>query len=317
MKIIFAGTPEFAATALASLLAAGHDIVAVYTQPDRPAGRGRKLRASPVKVLAQQAGIDVFQPVTLKDDSVVEQLKLHQADIMVVVAYGLILPPSVLDVPRLGCVNIHASLLPRWRGAAPIQRAILAGDVETGITIIQMDQGLDTGAILHRLTCEINETETGVSLHDKLAKLGGRAINEALEKIANKTLAAEPQEERLACYAQKLTKAEAWIDWRLSAIEIDRKIRAFNAWPVARSYWQGQMMMVWQAKALTGQRDSQAVPGQVVAVSDQGIDVAVAGGVVRLEKLQFSGGKPLFIKDVIKSKSILVGDVLGEPLPDA
>ncbi len=317
MKIIFAGTPEFAATALVSLLAVEHEIVAVYTQPDRPAGRGRKLRASPVKVLAQQAGIDVFQPMTLKDDSVVERLKSHQADIMVVVAYGLILPARVLKVPRLGCVNIHASLLPRWRGAAPIQRAILAGDIETGITIIQMDQGLDTGGMLHRLTCEISETETGASLHDKLAKLGGQAINEALEKIEKRTILAEPQEERRACYAQKLSKDEAWIDWRLSAIEIDRKIRAFNAWPVARSYWKGQMMMVWQAKVLAEDGESQAEPGQVVAVSEQGIDVTAAGGLIRLEKLQFSGGKPLFVKDVIKSKSILVGDVLGEPLPNA
>ena len=309
MKIIFAGTPEFAAYALDALLDSEHEIVAVYTQPDRPAGRGRKLRASPVKERALEMGIDVFQPQTLKDDAVVEQLKAHQADIMVVVAYGLILPQRVLDVPPLGCVNIHASLLPRWRGAAPIQRAILAGDTESGITIIQMDKGLDTGAMLHRLSCEISSEETGSSLHDKLAQLGGVAIVQALEAMQNSTVDAQVQDDQLACYAEKLSKEEAWLNWQDTALNLDRKIRGFNSWPVARSYWSDQMVMVWKAQVLDERSGSKVSPGSVLAISDHGIDVGTGAGVLRLQRLQFAGGKALDVREIIKSKAISVGDV--------
>jgi methionyl-tRNA formyltransferase len=307
MRIIFAGTPEFAATALKALMASEHEIVAVYTQPDRPAGRGRKLRPSPVKVLAEKGGIPVYQPVSLKNAEVVEELKSHQADIMVVVAYGLILPANVLDAPTLGCVNIHASLLPRWRGAAPIQRAILAGDTLTGITIIQMETGLDTGPMLHRLACEIAKEETGSSLHDKLAALGEQAILEALTAMQNQEINAQKQDDAQACYAAKLQKEEAWLDWQDCAINLDRKIRAFNAWPVARSYWAGQMVMVWQADVVDG-ASHHAQAGCVLNVNDQGIDVASGEGVLRLRVLQFPGGKPLAVKDIIKSKTISPGD---------
>ena len=311
MKIIFAGTPEFAACALKALLPTEHEIVAVYTQPDRPAGRGKKLRPSPVKQLALDANIEVFQPQTLKDDAVVAQLESHQADIMVVVAYGLILPQRVLDVPPLGCVNIHASLLPRWRGAAPIQRAVLAGDKESGITIIQMDKGLDTGDMLHRVSCDIAENETGASLHDKLAGLGGQAIVQALQMIDNKTTTAQTQDDSLACYAAKLSKDEAWLDWQQSAVELDRVIRAFNSWPVARTVWNGQMVMVWQAQVIVEQSNNKASPGIVISVNESGIAVATGEGVLLLETLQFAGGKPLAVKDIIKSKNISPGDVLA------
>lgn len=310
MKIIFAGTPEFAACALKALLSTEHEIVAVYTQPDRPAGRGKKLRPSPVKQLALEENIEVFQPQTLKDDDVVAQLEAHQADIMVVVAYGLILPQRVLDVPPLGCVNIHASLLPRWRGAAPIQRAVLAGDDESGITIIQMDKGLDTGAMLHKISCEIEPQETGTSLHDKLAELGGQAIVQALDMIDNKTISAQTQDDSLACYAAKLSKDEAWLDWRQSAVKLDRLIRAFNSWPVARTVWNEQMLMVWQAQVMPELSGNNAPPGTIISVNESGIAVATGEGVLLLEKLQFAGGKPLAVKDIIKSKNITTGDAL-------
>lgn len=314
MRVIFAGTPEFAATALADLLATHHEIVAVYTQPDRPAGRGQKLRPSPVKMLAQQQQIPVYQPQTLKDPSVVEELKSHHADIMVVVAYGLILPVNVLEAPRLGCVNIHASLLPRWRGAAPIQRAILAGDRETGITIIQMDKGLDTGAMLYRLPCDISAQDTGSTLHDKLAMLGGQAIVEALARIERGERQGEVQDEAQACYAAKLSKQEAWLDWQESAVALERKVRAFNSWPVARTQWQDQGVQIWQAQVSPhGLEKKGAAPGQILAVSEQGIDVQTGAGCLRLQTMQFPGGKPLAVRDVIKSKTFAVGDMFCLP----
>ena len=311
MRIIFAGTPEFAATSLDALLGSEHEIIAVYTQPDRPAGRGRKLRPSPVKVLAEKNNIPVYQPSTLKSEEAVEQLESLQADIMVVVAYGLILPANVLNVPKLGCVNIHGSLLPRWRGAAPIQRAITAGDSQTGITIIQMDAGLDTGDMLHKISCDIESTETGSSLHDKLAQLGAQAILAALDKIAKNVVEPEKQDDSLTCYANKLSKDESWLDWHDKAINLERKIRAFNAWPVARTYWSGQMIMIWQSALLSDVSSSSVELGTIVAVSEEGIDVATGEGALRLLRLQFPGGKPLAVNDIIKSKSISVGDVLG------
>jgi methionyl-tRNA formyltransferase len=305
LRIIFAGTPEFAAVSLQGLLASEHSVCAVYSQPDRPAGRGRKLRASPVKQLAEDKGIAVFQPASLKDEQVLTQLSAHQADVMVVVAYGLILPPSVLDIPRLGCVNIHASLLPRWRGAAPIQRAIMAGDTETGITIIQMDAGLDTGPMLVRTPCPIDADDTAQSLHDKLAPLGATAVVTALNQLASGTAQPEPQDEAKACYAHKIDKQEAWIDWNKSADEIVRQIRAFNAWPIARCWLDGKALHVW--RAVVAGPSTNAAPGTVTAVDDQGIDVATGTGAVRLLELQIPGKKPLSVAQFLNARRLTPG----------
>ena len=236
LKIIFAGTPDFAASALSALIESEHDVVAVYTQPDRPAGRGRKLRASPVKELALKHDIPVLQPEKLKDAETHDVLRSFNADVMIVAAYGLILPQAVLDIPRLGCLNIHASLLPRWRGAAPIQRAIAAGDKESGITIMQMDAGLDTGDILLLSHCPINDNDNGGDLHDRLAEMGASSILEALKDIESGNTKPIKQDDALATYAHKLDKKEAIINWKDSAENIERLIRAFNPWPVAFTY---------------------------------------------------------------------------------
>ncbi|MDH3609746.1 MAG: methionyl-tRNA formyltransferase, partial [Gammaproteobacteria bacterium] len=232
LNIIFAGTPDFAASALQACIASRHHVVAVYTQPDRPAGRGRKIKYGPVKQLAIDAGITVFQPQSL-DQEQQNQIESLQADIMLVSAYGLLLPKTVLDIPKLGCINIHASLLPRWRGAAPIQCSIIAGDQKTGISIMQMEQGLDTGPVLQQFECEIQATDTGSSLHDRLASMAAAEIVQVLENLQDGKLIAQPQDESLVSYAGKITKQEACIDWQQSAAEIARKIRAFNSWPVA------------------------------------------------------------------------------------
>lgn len=237
MRIVFAGTPDFAATALRALLATDHDLVAVYTQPDRPAGRGRKQQFGPVKQTSVDAGIPVYQPTSLKDDAEQQRLRDLQPDVMVVAAYGLILPQAVLDIPRLGCLNIHASLLPRWRGAAPIHRAIEVGDAETGITIMQMAAGLDTGDMLLKLRTPIHDDDTGGSLHDRLADMGGKAIVEALAALDSRGLTAEPQDDSLATYAHKLSKDEAHIDWQANAVDIARKVRAFNPGPAPMANW--------------------------------------------------------------------------------
>ncbi|VAX14322.1 Methionyl-tRNA formyltransferase [hydrothermal vent metagenome] len=296
LRLIFAGTPAFAASSLQALLDAGHNIIAVYTQPDRPAGRGRKLHASPVKILAQAQQIPVYQPENFNGNSDIETLQQLDADLMVVTAYGLLLPPAVLTTPRLGCINVHASLLPRWRGAAPIQRAILAGDSETGITIMQMNEGLDTGDILLKQPCPIKNTDTGGSLHDRLAPLGGQALQQALEKLQQGTLSPQPQDNSLSTYARKLSKQEAMLDWQEDAAALARRVRAFNPWPVAQTRIGDQILRIWSAEPLDGKpggAESSAEPGTVLACNKAGIDIATGDGRLRLKQLQPPGKKAM------------------------
>ncbi len=302
MRLIFAGTPEYAVPALQALLTKGHTLCAVLTQPDRPAGRGRKLRKSPVKQLAEEYALPVYQPTTLKDQGIVEKLLSLNADLMVVAAYGLILPQAILDIPRLGCLNIHASLLPRWRGAAPIQRAILAGDSETGITIMQMSAGLDTGDILLTRRCPIFSNDTAESLHERLAQLGAGAINQAVDDLAKKRLTPLPQDDAMATYAKKLEKAEAYIDWTRSAEEIDRMVRAFNPWPVAQTRFEGKILRIWEANVAPYFQTGE--PGKVIAATREGIDVMTGDGVLRLISLQLPGGRRIPAADFANAQSI-------------
>lgn len=310
MKIIFAGTPLFAARALAALADAGHEIALVLTQPDRPAGRGMKATASAVKLLAQQRGLILSQPPTLKSPELHAQLTVIGAEVMVVAAYGLILPAEVLSLPRYGCLNIHASLLPRWRGAAPIQRAILAGDQQTGITIMQMDQGLDTGATLLQQSIPIAPDDTAQTLHDKLAVLGARCMVEALALLQQGKLAASPQDEAAASYAAKLEKTAAKINWQLSAEQISRAVRAFNPQPGAYTTMHGKLLKIWQAKP-GAKLMGNVRAGEIVASGRAGIAVACGGdggSTLVLEVVQQAGGKKLGAAEFLAGHALQVGE---------
>jgi methionyl-tRNA formyltransferase len=310
MNIIFAGTPEFATIPLAALLDAGFIIPAVLTQPDRPAGRGRKLQAGPVKQLASRHGLSVYQPETLKDPAIQHTLRTLAPDLMVVVAYGLMLPAAVLEIPRFGCINIHASLLPRWRGAAPIQRALLAGDDETGVTIIQMDRGLDTGKMLHQLVCPITHEDTAGTLHTKLARLGAQALIDVIGRIEGGTLAAVPQDEGRACYAAKIDKSEAELDWTQPAMVLERKVRAFNPWPVACTTLPPHgRLRVWQARALAA--ETGAAAGTLLHADRNGIDVAAGTGILRLLEVQLPSGRAVSAADFINAHALRTGVTLG------
>lgn len=299
LKIVFAGTPAFAVPCLQALLDSSHSVSAVYTQPDRPAGRGRVLTASRVKQLAKEHSLPLFQPNTLKDPAAQEALARLDADIMVVVAYGLLLPKAVLSMPRLGCINVHASLLPRWRGAAPIQRAILTGDRETGVTIMQMDEGLDTGDMLHQAKCSIDPQDTSQTMHDRLSQLGADALLTVLDDYVAGTTVAEPQDDQFATHAPKLTKAEAALKWDLPAEALMRAVQAFNPWPVAFVPFEGGMLRIWSAISLA--ENSDFSPGTLVSASRQGVDVATADGILRLLKLQLPGGRPLKASDFVNA----------------
>ena len=300
LKLIFAGTPDFAARHLAALLSSDHEVVAVYTQPDKPAGRGQKLTASPVKELALAHALPVYQPASLRNEEAQAELAALGADLMVVVAYGLILPKAVLDTPRLGCLNVHGSLLPRWRGAAPIQRAIWAGDAETGVTIMQMDVGLDTGAMIRKVSCPIASDETSASLYDKLAELGPQALVDTLDAMAAGDTTAEAQDDALANYAQKLSKEEARIDWSMEAVAIERCIRAFNPWPISWFEVAEQTIKVWQATVIDS--DHGQPVGTLLKADKQGIDVATGKGVLRLLTLQPPGKKAMSVPDLLNSR---------------
>lgn len=307
MNIIFAGTPEFAAPALAALIEAGHQIVMVLTQPDRPAGRGMKLKASPVKVLAEQHGLHVFQPETLKDTAVQAQIEAVHADVMVVAAYGLIIPTVILNMPRFGCYNIHASLLPRWRGAAPIHRSILAGDTETGVTIMEVVPALDAGAMVSRGVVPITDIDTTQTLHDALSKTGADLMVQAMAELQEKgILPATPQDEALVTYAHKLEKSEAAIDWQKSAAEISRQVRAFNPFPVAQGELKGEVYRIWMATAKAGK----ASAGEIVNIHD-GVTVGCGDGLLHITELQAPGGKRLSAQVFVQGHNLQVGDLFS------
>ncbi|MCK8104618.1 MAG: methionyl-tRNA formyltransferase [Pseudoalteromonas tetraodonis] len=310
LRIIFAGTPDFAARHLQALIDSEHQIVGVYSQPDRPAGRGKKLKASEVKALALEHDLPVFQPQSLKTDEALEELSSLNADIMIVVAYGLILPKAILDAPRLGCLNVHGSILPRWRGAAPIQRAIWAGDQQTGVTIMQMDEGLDTGDMLHISRCPIDSTETSASLYAKLAELGPDALIDTINRLANGDITPEPQNDADANYAKKLSKDEANIDWSMDAEQIERNIRAFNPWPVCFTQMRGNTVKIYQANVV----EQSGAAGTVLASDKNGIVVACGKHALSISELQPQGKKPMAINDFLNGRSdwVTPGTVLGE-----
>ncbi|MGL4475620.1 MAG: methionyl-tRNA formyltransferase [Shewanella sp.] len=301
LNIIFAGTPDFAARHLQALIDSHHNVIAVYTQPDRPAGRGKKLTPSPVKALAQAHNIEVYQPSSLRQEPAQQELAALNADLMVVVAYGLILPKVVLDMPAMGCINVHGSLLPRWRGAAPIQRALWAGDSETGVTIMQMDVGLDTGDMLLKTYLPIEDSDTSASLYEKLAAQGPEALLQTLTGLSDGSITAIKQDESLANYAEKLSKEEAQLDWHKPAVNLWREVRAFNPWPVSYFELQGQTIKVWQAEVKATQCTE--APGTILAATKAGLEIATTDGVIVLTTLQLPGKKPLAFADILNSRS--------------
>ncbi|MWP62437.1 methionyl-tRNA formyltransferase [Gilliamella sp. Pas-s25] len=311
LNIIFAGTPDFAATHLKALIDTKHNVIAVFTQPDRPAGRGNKLTASPVKQLAIENSLPVYQPATLRSEENQKIIAELNADIMIVVAYGLILPQAVLDMPKLGCLNVHGSLLPRWRGAAPIQRACWAGDQETGITIMQMDAGLDTGDMLYKLTCPIEPADTSASLYEKLAKLGPQGLLDTLALISEGKIQPEKQDEAKVTYAEKLSKQEAKLDWNLSAEQLERCVRAFNPWPVSYFIVNGESVKVWQAQIV--EIDSKQPAGTILQADKNGICIATSKGALNMTKLQPAGKKPMSAQDLLNSRQswFVVGEKLS------
>ena len=310
MNLVFAGTPEFAVPSLRTLHAAGHRILAVYTQPDRPAGRGRRVSESPVKQFAIHHGLRVAQPPNFRSEAVVNELRALAPDALIVVAYGLILPAAVLEVPRYGCLNVHASLLPRWRGAAPIQRAIEAGDAETGITIMQMDAGLDTGEILDSAVTAISETDTGETLHDRLAELGAETLVATVARLAAGAVTRRPQDPGGASYAAKLSKEEARVDWRQPAETLHRKIRAFNPWPVAHTTWGTHVLRLWEVGPLGSRADTAMPPGKVVAADAEGLHVQTGGGILHITRLQIEGGRPLDAAVFLRGHALAAGTAL-------
>ena len=309
MNIIFAGTPAFSVPGLQALIdaqtATDIKVTAVYTQPDRPAGRGKKLQSSPVKQAAEAFDIPVYQPARL-DQQAIQDLKAQQPDLMVVIAYGLLLPQAVLDIPTLGCVNVHASLLPRWRGAAPIQRAIQAGDDKTGVCLMQMEKGLDTGPVLARAETEIREDDTGGSLHDRLASMGGELLSQKLVDLLAQKLQPEVQVDSLACYAHKLSKSEARIDWTTAASQIDRMVRAFNPWPGSDTTLHDMVIRVHAAQLIEGNENTD--PGTIIEATKSGIDVLTGKGLLRITHLQKKGGKVLACRDFLNGTPVKPGD---------
>ncbi|MFC3033208.1 methionyl-tRNA formyltransferase [Pseudoalteromonas fenneropenaei] len=310
LRIVFAGTPDFAARHLGALIDSAHHVVAVYCPEDKPAGRGKKLKACEVKELALQHDIPVYQPTTLKTAEAQAELAALNADVMVVVAYGMLLPKAILDTPKYGCLNVHGSILPRWRGAAPIQRALWAGDSETGVTIMQMDVGLDTGDMLLIARCPIETTDTSASLYDKLAELGPQALLTTLEQVATQSLTPVKQDDTLANYAKKLTKEEAELDWQQPAEQLQRNIRAFNPWPICYTQFQGNTVKVWQAEVV----DASAAPGTIISADKNGIVIATAQQALKITQLQPEGKKPMSAQDFLNGRSdwVTPGSTAGQ-----
>lgn len=315
LRVVYAGTPDFAVAGLTELLNSEHHVIAIYTQPDRPAGRGRKIKPGPVKQLALDHDIPVFQPLSLRDAEAQQQLAALKPDLMVVAAYGLILPEVVLNTPRLGCINIHASLLPRWRGAAPIQYSILAGDTESGVTIMQMDKGLDTGDMLLKANCPIDASDCAADLHDKLADLSGPLLLEAISQLAEGNVQPTAQDDSLSTYAPKILKQDACINWNQSATEISLQVRAYNDWPIAYTQFGNERVRVWSAEPLGSNTLAETKPGTILDCQPGGILVACGNGTLNLKKIQFAGGKALSTRDILNASKVRLqnGDLFDSP----